>query len=136
MVVDSHTYESPSEKPGGGRLSQDEKFNSLLLESIDESVRGVLGEGPLQAMFYSLEKHLGLRREEIPSRLQDFEKGLVDLFDRRPASVLIRMIVRNLCSKLEISYYQRSDFDLKTYVEECKRRYEKKAGSLRQEVQT
>lgn len=107
------------------------KFDSLLLESIDETVRGVLGEAPLEAMFYSLEKHLGLRREEVPGRPGDFEKGLVALFGRRPAPVVIRMIVRNLCGKLEIPYHQRSDYDFKTYVEECKRMYEEKAGSQR-----
>ena len=108
-----------------------EKFDSLLLESIDETVRGALGEAPLQAMFYSLEKHLGLRREEFPSRLEDFEKGLVTLFGRRSAPIVIRMIVRNLCGKLEIPYQQRSDCDFRAYVEECKRKYEEKAGGER-----
>jgi len=135
-----HTYEFPPPPPKKGAIGDDyllaEKFDSLLLESIDESVRGVLGEGPLQAMFYSLEKHLGLRREEIPRRLGDFERGLVDLFGRRSAPVIIRIIVRNLSRKLEIPYYQRSDCNFQTYVEECKRRYEKKAGLQRQEVQT
>jgi hypothetical protein len=108
-----------------------EKFDSLLLESIDETVRGVLGEAPLQTMFYSLEKHLGLRREEVPARLGDFEKGLVALFGRRSAPVVIRMIVRNLCGKLGIPYQQRTDCDFKTYVEECKRKYEEKADLQR-----
>jgi hypothetical protein len=108
-----------------------ENFDSLLLESIDETVRGVLGEAPLQAMFYSLEKHLSLRREEVPRKLGDFEKGLVALFGRRSAPIVIRMIVRNLCGKLEIPYQQRSEYDFKMYVEECKRKYEDKAGLQR-----
>ena len=108
-----------------------EGFDSLLLESIDETVRGVLGEAPLQAMFYALEKHRGLRREEVPRRLGDFEKELVVLFGRRSAPVVMRMIVRDLCGKLGIPYQQRSDCDFKTYVEECKRKYEEKAGGER-----
>jgi len=107
------------------------KFDSLLLESIDETVRGVLGEAPLQAMFYSFDKHLGLRREQIPERLEDFQNGLVRLFGRSAGAIIGRAILRTLCGKLEIPYQQRSDLDFKTYVEECKRKYEEKAGLQR-----
>jgi len=103
------------------------KFRSLLLESIDETVRGVLGEGPLKAMFYSLEKYLGVSRGEIPERLEDFQNGLVTLFGRSAAPIISRAIVRNLCGKLEIPY-QRSDYDFKTYIEECRRKYGEREG--------
>ena len=110
------------------------EFDSMLLESVEESIRLALGEMPLQAMFYSLEKHLGLPREEIPARLEDFERGLKVLFGRRSAPVVIRVIVRTLCGKLEIPYHQRSDYDFKTSIEECRRKYEEKHGSQRMQV--
>jgi hypothetical protein len=106
----------------------DGKFDSLLLESIDETVRGVLGEGPLLAMFYSLEKRLGIRRGEIPERLEDFQRGLMTLFGRSAAPIISRAIVRTLCGKLEIPYQQRSDYDFKTYIEECRREYGGREG--------
>ncbi len=101
----------------------DARFRHLLLESIDESLRNVFSEGVRQTIFYQLEDKFSLRREEVPQRVHDFEKGLTAMVGS-PAAVLIRLIVRNLSAKLGIPYHQRMDYDFKMYVEDYKRRYE------------
>ena len=103
------------------------EFRSLLLESIDDAIRGVLGDRPLEVMFPCLEKSFNVRREEIPDRLDDFQTALGKMFGKG-APVLARMIARNLCNKIGgCSFPERSDWSLKLYVENCKRRYEEES---------
>lgn len=104
----------------------DARFRHLLLESIDESLRNVFGEGVGQTIFDQLEDKFSLRREEVPQRVHDFEKGLTAMVGSPAAAVLIRLIVRNISAKLGIPYHQKMDYGFKMYVEDCKRRYEEK----------
>lgn len=65
--------------------------------------------------------------EEIPDRLDDFQTALGKIRGKG-APVLTRMITRNLCNKIGgCSYHERSDWNLKMYVENCKRRYEEES---------
>lgn len=100
----------------------DHEFPSLLLASLDDVIREVLGERPLKAVFSSLKRSFHIKREEIPERLDDFQKALEELFGNG-APVITRAVARRLCRRLEIPYYERSDYDFKMYVEDCKRRY-------------
>jgi hypothetical protein len=103
------------------------EFRILLLESIDDVIRGVLGDRPLEAMFSCLEKSFNVRHEEIPDRLDDFQTALGKICGTG-APVLTRMIARNLCNKIGgCSYHERSDWNLKMYVENCRRRYEEES---------
>lgn len=88
-------------------------------------IREVLGEKPLKATFFSLERSFHIRREEIPARLEDFQNALAEFFGNG-APVITRAIARRLCTRLEIPYHERSDYDFRMYVEDCKRRYEQK----------
>jgi hypothetical protein len=104
-------------------VEKDRVFRGLLLASLDDVIREVLGERPLKAMFSSLESNFHIKREEIPERLEDFQKGLAELFGKG-APVITRAVTRRLCRRLGIPYYERRDYDFKMYVEDCKRRYE------------
>lgn len=76
-------------------------------------------------MFSSLESNFHIKREEIPERLEDFQKALAELFGNG-APVITRAVARRLCRGLGIPYYVRSDYDFKMYVEDCRRRYEQR----------
>jgi hypothetical protein len=106
-------------------VEKDHEFRSLLLASLDDVIREVLGEKPLTAMFSSLERSFHIKREGIPERLEDFQKALAELFGKG-APVITRAVARRLCRRLGIAYYERSDYDFKMYVEDCKRRYEQR----------
>jgi hypothetical protein len=103
----------------------DHEFRSLLLASLHDVIREVLGERPLKAVFSSLETSFHIKREEIPERLEDFQKALAELFGNG-APVIARAVARRLCRRLGITYYERADYDFKMYVEDCKRRYEQR----------
>lgn len=106
-------------------MEREARFRQLLLESIDEGICGVLGEGSRQAVFYHVENRFQVRREKIPEDLENFQNGLAKIFGSG-ARVLARVIARRLCEKLEIPFSWRNDYDFKTYVEDCKLRYEEK----------
>jgi len=99
------------------------KFRQLLLESIDESVRSILGDAILRAFFARLLKDFNLRREEILERIEDFQNGLERIFGSVSASVMTRAIIRTFCGKLQIPYHRSDEFSFKMYVEDCRRRY-------------
>jgi hypothetical protein len=81
----------------------------------------------MEAIFFRLEKSFNVRHEEIPDRLDDFQTALEKMCGKG-AQVLMRMIARNLCSKIGgCSYGEGSDWNLKMYVEDCKRRYEEES---------
>jgi len=100
------------------RLEPDE-FRRLLLESVEDGIRGVLGELPLQTLYYSLEKNDQIRRDEIPERLEDFQSALTRMLGAG-APVIMRVIARNLHSRLEIPYHREEGYDLKRHVEICR----------------
>jgi len=100
------------------RLEPDE-FRRLLLESIEDTIRGVLGELPLQTIYDSLEKRDQIERDDIPERMEDFQNALTRLLGAC-APVIIRMMTRNLYGKFEIPYSQEAGYDLKKHVEICR----------------
>ena len=100
------------------RLEPDE-FRTLLLESIEDTIRGVLGELPLQAVYDSLEKKNQIKRDDIPQRMEDFQNALTRLLGVA-APVMIRMMTRNLYSKFEIPRNQEAGYDLKKHAEICR----------------
>lgn len=104
---------------------KDREFRKLLLTSVEDVIREVLGERPLQAVFSALERSFHISREEIPERLEDFQSALTDLFGAG-TPVITRAIIRRLCTKLGITYQHRKYDDFKMYVEDCELRYKQR----------
>jgi hypothetical protein len=99
----------------------DVEFRTVLLESIDETIRDLLGDEPLRVLFEGLGNDFELKRVEIPDRLDDFEKALT--FILLPvAPDITRAIAPCLYEKLQIPYRERKDYTLKMYVQDCKDR--------------
>jgi hypothetical protein len=110
----------------------DIEFRRVLLESIDETLPGLLGDEPFRVLFERLGNDFHLKHEEIPDRLEEFETVLT--FVLLPvAPVITRAIARCLYAKLQIPYRDRKDYTLKMYVRGCKGRVKqlgaKKASS-------
>jgi hypothetical protein len=74
-----------------------------------------------------METRFGIKREELPERIHDFENHLT-MFFGLGAPVLIRVFVRNLCAKLEIPYRQGVGCNFELYVKDCMRRWREKEG--------
>lgn len=96
-------------------------FEKLFMEAIDEGL-GTLGESGKHMIFFHLEKSYSIKKHEIPKKPEAFAKGLEKIFGAG-ASVLEKLIVKSLCSKLELSYEDvesRSFADYVRYVKEAR----------------
>ena len=54
-------------------------FRELLLEAVDSTLSS-LGESVKQSVYFHLEKKFDIPKDEIPSRVGDFDKGLEKIF--------------------------------------------------------
>ncbi len=69
-------------------------FNKNLLRAIDEALNS-LGESVRQSIYFHLEKEIGVSRNEIPEKLEQFQGGLKEIFGAG-AQVLEISIMKNL----------------------------------------
>jgi hypothetical protein len=55
------------------------EFDRLLLEAVDEGLC-ILGESSKQAIYFHLERNFGIKKDEIPSKLEAFSGALEQIF--------------------------------------------------------
>jgi hypothetical protein len=94
-------------------------FDEVLLEAIDAALAS-LGESVKQVIYYRLETRHGIRREEIPSRLQEFQDAIVEILGTG-SRTLENLIVNNLYSKLGLSLEPQEIWTLAEYVNHAKK---------------
>jgi len=98
-----------------------EDFNQVLLDTVDHVLKMAFGEPTAKTIYHFLETHKGLRRELIPSHLEDFSSGLNMLF-RSNAHLLEKLMIRHLCSKLQLEPDSKQNLKFVDYVQELKSR--------------
>jgi len=98
-----------------GREEKD--FDKLFIEAVDEGL-DVLGESGRQMIFFHLEKSCSIKRHEIPKKPEAFAAGLEKIFGAG-ASVLEKLIVKNLYSKLGLKYEDKEERKFADYVKEA-----------------
>lgn len=74
-------------------------FDRILLGAVDDALT-LLGDSAKQSIYFHLEDKFGIKKNEIPHRLEDFEAGLEKIFGIG-AGFLEIMIMKNLYSKIE-----------------------------------
>jgi hypothetical protein len=94
----------------------------LLVEALDESFAAILGEIPKKTVYDILEKNHAITRNRIPEKLNEFTVALETVFGAAPSKVLERIVVKELYSKLGLTYIERPDWKLDDYVTEAKSR--------------
>jgi hypothetical protein len=105
-----------------GLRSKVPQFDRLLVESLDESFGAVLGEIPKKTVYDILEKNHAITKNRIPEKLDEFSVALETVFGAAPSKVLERIVVKELYSKLGLTYIERPDWRLYDYVTEAKSR--------------
>jgi len=100
-----------------GREEKD--FDKLFIEAVDEGL-DVLGESGRQMIFFHLEKSCSIKRHEIPKKPEAFAAGLEKIFGAG-ASVLEKLIVKNLYSKLGLKYEDKEERKFAEYVNDVKK---------------
>jgi len=97
-------------------------LDRLLVESLDEIFATLLGEIPKRTVYDVLAKNHAIAKNLIPERLNEFTVALETLFGDAASKTIVRVIVKRLYSKLELTYIERPDWRLPEYVNEAKSR--------------
>ena len=92
------------------------------MESIDEAF-SVLGIEPSAAVYQYLGTISSLPREEIPDRIEDFDRGIKKALGTA-SKVIERLIIRKLFQRLGLSLRESQDQDFLDYVSDARRRHE------------
>ena len=82
------------------KKSQHENFEQILLEAIDEALSS-LGEGVKTSIYFHLNGLFKIKKQEIPSRIDDFSRVLAQIFGLGAQSLEI-MFMKSLHSKLKL----------------------------------
>lgn len=95
-------------------VTESARLSDTLLQATDHGLLA-LGEIASESVYNRIEKTHGVRREEIPQKLDIFHKALVDLLGAG-ASVVEKLIAKNLYSRLGLNFGYHEDWTLVTYV--------------------
>ena len=115
--------------PNGGREdwlielhqpAQSREFNDALVESIDETITGLLSREVANALHTHLLKVHAISRDEIPYRLETLFSTLEETFGLTSSKTIGKVIARNLYAKLGLSFHDNPSRTLLEYVEEAK----------------
>jgi len=100
-------------------LRDNPDFNGAFLEAVDEGFL-VLGKELRQAVYRYLETHNGLKREELPDRLDEFSRALEGIFGRS-ARILEKVILKRFYAHLGLEFKEGGDPSFKDYVDNARR---------------
>jgi hypothetical protein len=84
-------------------IGEQDSFYDALLEAIDNSFSS-LGESAKTSIYFHLENTMGIRKREIPFRIEDFQNALEKIFGMGTRHLEI-LFIKNLHEKLKIKYY-------------------------------
>jgi len=99
---------------GTGRL------DDLLLSAVDEAVKQVFKEAGAKVIYDCLENRYHLRLEEIAGKPEDFSAGLERLLSSA-APVIEKLILKNLYSKLHLTYEEKEGYEFPDYLRELRK---------------
>jgi hypothetical protein len=99
-------------------MAESPEFRQILLEAVDYGLM-VLGVIVRQAIYGRIEKDQGLKRAEIPERLEAFHKALVSMLGVS-AKTVERLIARNLYQRLGLNFTPHPEWTLIEYVDHAK----------------
>ena len=86
----------------------------VLLEAVDKGLL-VSGEIARTAIYERIERSYQIRREEIPEKLETFQKALEELLGAG-AKLIEKMIARNLYSSFGLNFTVHANWALPDYV--------------------
>jgi len=104
-----------------GRRSKTDQIDALLLESMDEALTDLLGRRTREAVYDYLERNCLVARNEIPERLDDFSKLLIETFGKGGRTIG-KVIAKRLYTKLGWEFVDVHSYELVDYVMAARRR--------------
>jgi len=99
-----------------------EGLNDLFLKAVDEGLKQVFKETGAQVIYSFIENKHHLKRESIAEKPEDFSACLEGLLGSA-APVIETLILKNLCSKLQLEYEEKNEYRFSDYVRELRERF-------------
>ena len=121
-----------------GKRKRENKFNAILLESIDEAFL-TLGENSKSAIYFHLESNFAISRQNIPYIICDFSDALEQIFGLAARQLEI-LIMKCLNEKIVCTYewvgpkWLVPDLTFTKYVKLLELWYEDKKKNVKLEV--
>jgi hypothetical protein len=103
-------------------LVQSSRLGATLLEAVDTGLL-VPGEIVRAAIYERIERSYQIRREEIPEKLETFQKALQELMGAS-AKVMEKLIAKNLYGSLGLKFTPHPELALVEYVSNAKKMVE------------
>lgn len=97
---------------------KEEKIEKIILDAVDEGLK-TLGESGKQAIFFHLEKTYSIKKSDIPEKPDAFAESLEKIFGVG-ATVIQKIILENLYSKLGLKYEDKDEYKFTDYLNEIK----------------
>jgi hypothetical protein len=102
------------------RREENHEFNRILLESISETISGLLSERVTNALYSHIERVHSVTKVDVPNRLDVLSTTLEDNFGAKGSLTISKAIAKRLYNKLELSAIDISTDQIRTlqdYVE-------------------
>ena len=97
------------------------RLNNLLLDAVDETFRQVFKDEGAAVIFQYLENKCHFNCKMIAEKPEEFSAGLQMLLTSA-APVIEKLILKNLCSKLELKFVEKEDYRFSDYTKMLRER--------------
>jgi len=81
-----------------------ERFDELLSETMDGTIRQVFGESASELIYGLMERHVPMKRKEVGEKFEAFYACLEKLLGSEGAQIIRATSLRRLCLKLRREY--------------------------------
>ena len=102
------------------RSKLEDRICNALLESIDETITGLLSRGVVDALYFNLYTVHSIPRDEVPYKLEILCTTLNKVFGATSTATICKAIGRKLFIKLGLTFPNSPPRTLAEYVEEAK----------------
>jgi len=102
----------------------------ILLESIDETITGLLSREVVESLYLNLKTVHSIPRNEVPYRLDILISTLERIFGLQGSKIICKAIAKKSYAKLGLTFFDNSGRTLIEYVEEAKIKLGKGEGQL------
>ncbi len=95
-------------------LAEPTEVSRVLVQALDDGL-SVPGEIVRTAIYDRIEKSYGLKREDIPEKLEAFHRALEDLLGES-VKVMEKLIAKNLYRRLGLNFTEHANWSIVDYV--------------------
>jgi hypothetical protein len=116
-IVKKYSAENPEPLTFGAKT-----LHSLVAESIDEALNGLIGKKPTEAIYDYLERSFSLARDDILQNTQTLFEVMKGLFGEKGSRVIALCIARRVFENLGWEFVQVPGYEFLDYVEMARAR--------------